>query len=580
MLFQTLGHAPWRKKERGHEYELTNIEKAIMEKRVGLLCLMSLAVLGSAAQEPVFTQKVEGTSTRILIDNLSSQACIDPMIYGQMLEDCNDNVVYGGVVSKEGVENAAVAKKLSALQIPVMRWPAGTAIYDYEWQKGVGPIRTAVKEKIWGGYEYYTFGTDEFISWCRKMNTEPYINIPMGNNNTFSHSLKDALDWVKYVNDTADSPMGALRARNGHESPYGVKYWCLGNENYLGNVFHTSESAETYAAMFKDYASAIKRLFPDVRLLGVGHTGSWNKTVVSECGEYLDFMTLHFYLNAKVDGSVLTEPEKTLFAPEKVEANIRLYARDLEEYNKSMERTRNPIRFSVDEWNCRHSVRKGNGYSFTRKDARRLYDAAAIASMLNVFIHTSPNVGMANYIFPVNGHGLLKTVGEQDAYETPAYYVFNLYRRFMKGCAVGGSVRGPGLKDVNLTGLNLSGDADAALRNVTGDFCFVGCAAAVDGEGRLAVAMVNRSYDTPQRVALHVEGSVDEYEVVEAWSVSHTDVCAENTPENRHNVKASRVTVVNNTIELNPCAVAVVVMQKRDGGKLVGRVGSVRDGGA
>ena len=150
----------------------------------------------------------------------------------------------------------------------------------------------------------------------------------------------------------------------------------------------------------------------------------------------------------------------------------------------------------------------------------------------------------------------------------------------MKGCAVGGSVGGPGLKDVNLTGLNLSGDADAALRNVTGDFCFVGCAAAVDGEGRLAVAMVNRSYDTPQRVALHVEGSVDEYEVVEAWSVSHTDVCAENTPENRHNVKASRVTVVNNTIELNPCAVAVVVMQKRDGGKLVGRVGSVRDGGA
>ena len=580
MLFQTLGHAPWRNEEREHEYELTNIEKAIMEKRVGLLCLMSLAVLGSAAQEPFFTQKVEGTSTQILIDNLSSQARIDPMIYGQMLEDCNDNVVYGGVVSKEGVVNATVAKKLSALQIPVMRWPAGTAIYDYEWQKGVGPIRTAVKEKIWAGYEYYTFGTDEFISWCRKMNTEPYINIPMGNNNTFSHSLKDALDWVKYVNDTADSPMGALRARNGHESPYGVKYWCLGNENYLGNVFHTSESAETYAAMFKDYASAIKRLFPDVRLLGVGHTGSWNKTVVSECGEYLDFMTLHFYLNAKVDGSVLTEPEKTLFAPEKVEANIRLYARDLEEYNKSMGRTRNPIRFSVDEWNCRHSVRKGNGYSFTRKDARRLYDAAAIASMLNVFIHTSPNVGMANYIFPVNGHGLLKTVGEQDAYETPAYYVFDLYRRFMKGCAVGGSVRGPGLKDVNLTGLNLSGDADAALRNVTGDFCFVGCAAAVDGEGRLAVAMVNRSYDTPQRVALHVEGRVDGYEVVEAWSLSHTDVCAENTPENRHNVKASRITVVNNTIELNPCAVAVVVMKKRDGGKLVGRVGSVRGGGA
>jgi len=542
-----------------------------MKRRINLLCLALLAPLTAVAQEPIFTQVVEGTATKIVIDDLSCRAAIDPMIYGQMLEDCNDNVVYGGVVSQEGVINATVHEKLAALQIPVMRWPAGTAIYDYEWRKGVGTPRTAVKEKIWGGYEYYTFGTDEFINWCRKMETEPYINIPMGNNNTYSHSLKDALDWVKYVNDAPDSPMGTMRARNGHEAPYGVKYWCLGNENYLGNTFHASENAITYATTLSAYASAIKRLFPDVSLLAVGHTGDWNMTVCEKCGEYLDFLTLHYYLNAKVDKNVLTDPDKTLFAPEKVEANIRRFAGELKAYNAANGRTLNPIRFSIDEWNCRHSVRDGNNYSFTRKDARRLYDGAAIASMLNVFIRTSPHVGMANYIFPVNGHGLLKTVGGQDAYETVGYHVFDLYRRFMRGHAVGVRVTGPGMKGMNLSDLPLSGDADTALRNVTRDFCFVGCAAALDDEGRLAVALVNRSYDTPQKVTLSASDAIRGYEVVEAWSVSHRDVTAENTTENRDNVTASRIAMTGSTLVLEPCAVTVVVLKNTGQGSGVKR---------
>ena len=246
--------------------------------QIMLLCLP--AALAVKAQQPAITQTVGGTTTYVQIDNLSSRAFIDPMIYGQMLEDCNDAVIYGGVVDEHGVVNEAVRDKLHDLQIPVMRWPAGTAIYDYEWKRGVGSTRTAVNEQIWGGREYYTFGTDEFIQWCQGIGIEPYINIPMGNNNTYSHSLKDALDWVKYVNDTPTSLMGRQRAANGHEEPYGVKYWCLGNENYLGNRFHQSESAATYASLLATYASAIKRAFPSVSLLGVGHTGTWNTTVL------------------------------------------------------------------------------------------------------------------------------------------------------------------------------------------------------------------------------------------------------------------------------------------------------------
>lgn len=529
-----------------------------MKKHALIVLLLATSSL-MKAQEPVFTQTVSGSTTIVSITDLEHQAAVNPMIYGQMLEDCNDKVIYGGVVNEAGTENEAVIEQLKSLQIPIVRWPAGTAIYDFDWRRGVGPIRTSQSEKIWGGYEYYTFGTDEYISWCRKIGTEPYINVPMGNNNTYTHSLGEALDWVEYVNGAADSPMGAYRARNGHEEPYGVKYWCLGNENYLGNTFHKSESASVYAETLYRYASTIKGLFPDIRLLGVGRSGGWNKTVLNRCGQYLDFLTLHYYLTAKVNNQTLVEPNRTLFGPERVEANLRSLINELEAYNLSAGRTKSPVRFSIDEWNCRHSVYNGSSYTFTRQDARRLYDVAAMASMLNVFIRTSPYVSMANYIFPVNGHGLLKTVGEQDAYASACYHVFDLYRRFMKGNAVGVAVKGPGIKDQAMSDLSLTGDNESAVSNSKSDMCYIGSAALIDEENRLVVSLVNRSYTSKQSVKISAPSG---YKVVEAWTIDHKDVCAMNTADQRDNVTAKQITIKSNSLKLNPCAIAIVILKK------------------
>lgn len=507
-------------------------------------------------QQALRSQAVEGRETRVEVTLPAAAPAVSPMIYGQMLEDCNDSIIYGGVVNRLGEENPRVTELLGRLRIPVVRWPAGTAIYDYEWRRGVGPVRTAQDERIWGGREYYTFGTDEYLNWCRKIGAEPYINIPMGNNNTFAHSLGEALDWVEYVNGAPDSPMGACRARAGYSEPWGVRYWCLGNENYLGNRFHRSESAEEYARSLNAYAAALMHRFPGISLLGVGHTGRWNATVLDSCGRHLDFLTLHFYLNAQVAAGALESKVSTLFGAEKVEAAIRLLGHELEAYNRQAGRESNPVRFSIDEWNCRHAVADGHGYAFTRKDGRRLYDAAAMACMLNVFVRTSPLVGMANYIFPVNGHGLIKTVGERDAYPSVGYHVFDLYRRLMKGRAADVTVTGPGLRGVSLDDLNVAGDVDEALKGARGDFCFVDCAAVAHDEGSLAVALVNRSYDSAQAVGLVLPAG---YEVAEAWAVAHADVCAENTPAERGRVAPRRTDARGGRLTLPPCGVAVLV---------------------
>ena len=132
-----------------------------MKKKLFVLLSLSGIFTMLQAQEPTYSQSVvEGETTVVTITESSSTARVNPMIYGQMLEDCNDAVIYGGVVNNEGKENEKVIDLLKPLNIPVMRWPAGTAIYDYDWRKGIGPIekRVAEKEHVWGGMDQHLYG--------------------------------------------------------------------------------------------------------------------------------------------------------------------------------------------------------------------------------------------------------------------------------------------------------------------------------------------------------------------------------------------------------------------------------------
>src|SRR3546814_13231504 len=95
--------------------------------------------------------------------------------------------------------------------------------------------------------------------------------------------------------------------------------------------------------------------------------------------------------------------------------------------NSKLSRTDHPIRLSVDEWNNRHSVESDGKYTFSRQSPRRQFDVAVVGGMLNAFIRQSPHVGMANYIFPVNAHGLIRTGGNDGAYRSEE-------RRVGKGC--------------------------------------------------------------------------------------------------------------------------------------------------
>jgi alpha-N-arabinofuranosidase len=493
-------------------------------KRIILItagCMFGLLLFGQKNVTP----KSSKTVTQVTVSIPDKPASIDPMIYGQMLEDCNDRVIYGGVVGSTGQPNPAVTELLKALNMPVMRWPGGTYVDEYDWEKGIGDIkkRPVIQARQWGQVETNQFGTDEFLKWCKEVGTKPYINFNMGWRVPLeSGSLGDALNWIEYVNGSTSTAFGKKRALYGHPEPYNVKYWGIGNENYF------FESAEHYGARLHRWAGTIKSLYPELSLIGVGHHYRWNDSILHQNGRLIDFLTIHFYMRARVKENVLENCLSTTFAPARIELDIKKNIELLDRINAELGRTANPIRYSIDEWNCRHSVFDGEKFTFTRHDDRRQFDIPTVAGMLNVLIRQSPAVGMANYIFPVNGHGLVKTTSDSNAYRTPTYYIFELYRKYMTGKRFDISITGQTVT-VPAKHLAVEGSIDPEFDTLDLTLTNIDGAVMQPEEGVIYIALTNRSPDEKQRIKISLpEGYVSD----KIWKLESDNINNINTLDN------------------------------------------------
>lgn len=164
----------------------------------------------------------------------------------------------------------------------------------YSHVDGIGPRvdRPRRPELAWLSEESNQFGTgdyfpdryypvshshpDEFIEWCRALGTEPYICLNMG-----TGTLEDALGWLEYCNGSGNTYYANLRRKNGHDAPYGVKYWSLGNEVWGPWQVGQMESQD-YAKKAFQWAKALRLLDPSIKLISCG--GAWShKLLYSPC---------------------------------------------------------------------------------------------------------------------------------------------------------------------------------------------------------------------------------------------------------------------------------------------------------
>jgi alpha-N-arabinofuranosidase len=190
---------------------------------------------------------------------------------------------------------ADVFQRIKAVRPGFLRWPGGNVAQDYHWMWGIGPRdeRTTWTNLSWGNeLEPSDFGTDEYLQFCHNLGATPTLVVNVDGRGA---TAQEAVAWVEYVNGSADSHYGALRAQNGHPQPYAVKYWEVGNEIYGGWVRGHSD-AQTYARNFNRYQTAMRAVDPGIKLIAVGDNDlNWDRTVLEIAGQNLDYLALHHY---------------------------------------------------------------------------------------------------------------------------------------------------------------------------------------------------------------------------------------------------------------------------------------------
>jgi len=161
---------------------------------------------------------------------------------------------------------ADILSILKEVGSPIYRWPGGNFLSGYEWRDGIGDpdLRPSRYDYAWDAVESNDMGTDEYMTWCRLMGTEPYLVVNSGFGDAYS-----AGQWVEYVNGSADTPMGKERVKNGHPDPYKVIYWGIGNEAYgewqLGHV-----STKHYIWKHNAFGEEMLKKDPDIKLIASG----------------------------------------------------------------------------------------------------------------------------------------------------------------------------------------------------------------------------------------------------------------------------------------------------------------------
>ena len=174
------------------------------------------------ALEPLPALAGDALQATVTIHNDGPSVPYSPMLFGGFIEHF-DGQIYGGIFEPgsalsdtKGYRQDVVAA-LKELKLSIVRWPGGCFASGYHWKNGIGQPRGPVADPVWGVVDPNTFGTGEFVEWCRQVGCEPYICSNAGNG-----TPEEMRDWVEYCNAT-EGPFARIRAKSESTEPLNPK---------------------------------------------------------------------------------------------------------------------------------------------------------------------------------------------------------------------------------------------------------------------------------------------------------------------------------------------------------------------
>ena len=367
---------------------------------------------------------------------------IDSRMFGGFLEHIG-RAVYGGVydpgnsLSDTSGFRKDVIEALRPMRMPVVRYPGGNFVSNYDWRDGIGPKerRPARPDFAWKTIEPNTFGVDEFVAWCQKLGTSPMMVVNLG-----TGTAKDAAELVEYCNLPQGTYWSDRRVANGVKAPYAIKLWGLGNEMdgpwQAGHV-----PPEVYAQRAAQAAQLMKGLDPTIELVLAGSSSclmptymAWDRVLLEYCWDHVEYIAAHRY-----SGNPASDTPRFLAEGVEVDRILEDYA-SLIGYVRALKKSNKKVYLAFDEWNVWYRERHRDytwwqGAPPLLEEIYNLEDALVVAQFLNSFIRHADVVKVAclaqivNVIAPVvtRPDGLLIQ---------SIYYPFVLYSEHATGIAL------------------------------------------------------------------------------------------------------------------------------------------------
>jgi len=364
-----------------------------------------------------------------------SNITISRHIYGQFAEHLGRSI-YDGFwvdkklnVKKEGRIRLDIVDALKKIKIPNLRWPGGCFADEYHWRDGIGKPKNRPKmvNTHWGGVtEDNSFGTHEFLELCKLLGTEPYISANVG-----SGTPEEMSKWVEYLNFKGESPMSKLRKENGHEEPFNVSFWGVGNESWGcgGNM-----TADYYSNEYRRYATFAKD-YPDIKLKKIAGGANdfdynWTETAMKVIGQRMWGLSLHYYTlptgnwSKKGSATGFSEQEyfNTMERALRMDELVTKHSAIMDKYDPKKN-----VALVVDEWGIWTDVEPGTNPGFLYQQ-NSLRDALIAASTLNIFHKHAERVRMANLAQTVNVLQSLILTNKEQMLLTPTYHIFDMYK--------------------------------------------------------------------------------------------------------------------------------------------------------
>lgn len=478
---------------------------------------------------------------------------IDNRIYGSFIEHLG-RAVYGGIyepthgtADKMGFRTD-VMEMVKKLEVPIVRYPGGNFVSGYNWEDGTGDKtkRPRKMELAWQSIETNEVGIDEFQEWTKRAGSEIMMAVNLG-----TRGADAARNLVEYCNIETDTYYAEMRRKNGFEKPFGIKFWCLGNE-MDGPWQICSKTPYEYGRIACETAKLMKWTDPSIELVACGSSiinmptfGEWERTVLRECYEHVDYISLHNYY-----GNPDNDTANYLASAVDMDSFIKQVAAICDEVKRE-KKSDKTVNLSFDEWNIWfHSseqdkkVDKWQVAPPLLEDIYNLEDAVVLGDLLITLLNNSDRVKIACLAQLVNVIAPIMTETGGRVWAQTIFYPFMYTSHYGRGTA--------------LKNFCCCDSYDTcSKKNVP----LIDSAAVIsDDENEITIFAVNRSLASECELNINLAG-FEKYKPYTHVSLEGSDLNAVNTADSPENVIPT-VKNISNKIILAPHSWNMIVLKR------------------